>query len=50
MEGLGDFIEFEVLSQGGACSDWDRMETLMTVFGLRDADAIRASYSDLLGL
>ncbi|MBO9539490.1 class IV adenylate cyclase [bacterium] len=50
VEGLGDFIEFEVLSEGVACSDWDRMEALMTVFGLRDTDAIQASYSDLLGL
>lgn len=50
VEGLGDFLEFEVLSQGNACSDWDRMEVLMLHFGLRDQDAIRASYSDLLGL
>lgn len=50
VEGLGSFIEFEVLSQGDGCSDWDRMETLMLRFGLRDSDAIRASYSDLLGL
>lgn len=50
VEGLGDFIEFEVLSEGVACSDWDRMEALMTAFGLRESDAIRASYSDLLGL
>lgn len=50
VEGLGSFLEFEVLSQGDTCSDWDRMEALMTTFGLRDADAIQASYSDLLGL
>lgn len=50
VEGLGSFLEFEVLSAGVACDDWDRMEALMTVFGLRDSDAIRASYSDLLGL
>lgn len=50
VEGLGTFIEFEVLSQGDDCSDLDRMEVLMLHFGLQDADAIRASYSDLLGL
>lgn len=50
VEGLGDFLEFEVLSEGSACSDWDRMEALMTAFGLKETDAIRASYSDLLGL
>lgn len=50
VEGLGSFVEFEVLSQGNTCSDWDRMETLMLQFGLRDQDAIRASYSDLLDL
>lgn len=50
VEGLGGFLEFEVLSDGQACDDWDRMEALMTAFGLRDADAITASYSDLLGL
>jgi len=50
VEGLGAFLEFEVLSQGDSCSDWDRMEALMLHFGLRDQDAIRASYSDLLGL
>jgi predicted adenylyl cyclase CyaB len=49
VEGLGSFLEFEVLSEGDSCSDWDRMEALMTTFGLTDADAIRASYSDLLG-
>lgn len=50
VEGLGNYLEFEVLSQGNSCSDWDRMEALMTAFGLRDADSIQASYSDLLGL
>lgn len=50
VEGLGTFLEFEVLSAGDDCSDLDRMEALMTHFGLRDSDAIRASYSDLLGL
>lgn len=50
VEGLGSFLEFEVLSEGNSCSDWDRMEALMTAFGLRDSDAIQASYSDLLGL
>ena len=49
VEGLGSFLEFEVVSQGNSCDDWDRMETLMTAFGLRDSDAIQASYSDLLG-
>ncbi len=49
VEGLGHFLEFEVVSQGSACDDWDRMEALMTAFGLRDSDAIQASYSDLLG-
>jgi predicted adenylyl cyclase CyaB len=47
--GLGSFLEFEVVSQGSSCDDWDRMETLMTCFGLHDSDAIQASYSDLLG-
>lgn len=50
VEGLGTFLEFEVLSEGNDCSDWDRMEVLMLHFGLQDKDAIRASYSDLLGL
>lgn len=50
VEGLGTFVEFEVLSAGDDCSDRDRMEALMTHFELRDSDAIRASYSDLLGL
>lgn len=50
VEGLGRYLEFEVLSEGDSCSDWDRMEALMTIFGLRDADSIQASYSDLLGL
>lgn len=49
VEGLGSFLEFEVLSEGNSCNDWDRMEALMTAFGLRDSDAIQASYSDLLG-
>lgn len=50
VEGLGDFVEFEVISEGVTCNDWDRMEALMTTFGLRESDGIRASYSDLLGL
>ncbi|MNT63732.1 CYTH domain protein [compost metagenome] len=50
VERLGSFLEFEVLSQGVSCDDWDRMEALMTSFGLRDSDCIQASYSDLLGL
>lgn len=50
VEGLGAFLEFEVLSRGDACSDWDRMEALLLHFSLADQDAIRASYSDLLGL
>lgn len=50
VEGLGRYLEFEVLSEGNSCSDWDRMEVLMMTFGLRDADSIQASYSDLLGL
>lgn len=49
VEGLGRYLEFEVISAGNACDDWDRMETLMSLFGLGDTDAIRASYSDLLG-
>lgn len=47
---LGTFLEFEVLSRGDDGSDRDRMETLMQHFGVQAADAIRASYSDLLGL
>lgn len=50
VEGLGSFVEFEVLSQGDEASDRERMAALMGHFGLADHDAIRASYSDLLGL
>lgn len=50
VEGLGTFVEFEVLSVGDDRSDRERMEALMRHFGLQDAQAIRASYSDLLGL
>lgn len=50
VEGLGSFLEFEVISAGKARDDRERMDTLMRAFGIRDSDAIRASYSDLLGL
>lgn len=50
VEGLGSFIEFEVLSKGDDASDRSRMDALMRHFGLEERDAIRASYSDLLGL
>lgn len=50
VERLGSFIEFEVLSQGDDDADRSRMEILRQHFGLQDSDAIRASYSDLLGL
>lgn len=47
VEGLGRFIEFEVLSSEEV-SDRERMETLLNAFHLGDVDAITASYSEML--
>jgi predicted adenylyl cyclase CyaB len=47
--GLGQFIEFEVLSQGNPNDDYRRMAALMRAFGLSEEQAILASYADLLG-
>ena len=50
VEGLGQFIEFEVLSQGDPVNDHRRMEQLLKAFSLSQHEAIPGSYADLLGL
>lgn len=50
VDGLGSFIEFEaVLSESEAERDaYDRLAYLKEQFGIRDADLVADSYSDLL--
>lgn len=50
VEGLGTFIELELESHGDSHDDRDRMQRAMAAFGIDDADCVRASYADLLGL
>jgi predicted adenylyl cyclase CyaB len=50
VDDLGSFIEFEVCSVGDDTDDRRRMRAFMDEFGIGDADTIRASYSELLGL
>lgn len=49
VEHLGTFIEFEVMSRGAANDDHARLDALKRAFGLTDAEALKASYADLLG-
>lgn len=50
VEGLGSFIEFEVMVIGGATEDscHARAAELLAAFGLTDDDLIAGSYADLL--
>jgi adenylate cyclase class 2 len=52
VERLGSFVEIEapVASDAAGAAETARsiMDDLMEAFGLRDGDAVRASYSDLL--
>jgi len=50
VEGLGAFIEFEVLSSGDEVEDGDRMVALIDAFGVDVGAAVPGSYVDLLGL
>jgi predicted adenylyl cyclase CyaB len=50
VKNLGDFLEFEVISDGDKESDQSRMAKLIETFELDPAEAIAGSYSDLLGL
>ena len=46
VKGLGNFIEFEVVDNGGDVVGL--MDFLIDKFSLRDAEFVRVSYSDLL--
>jgi adenylate cyclase, class 2 len=50
VDGLGNFIELEgVVADGGDPSDFaELLDDLRRSFGIRDADLLRGSYSDLL--
>ncbi len=50
VECLGEFIEFEVLSEGDEKYDRARMAALMNAFDVKPGDTLQASYSDLLGI
>jgi adenylate cyclase class 2 len=50
VEGLGDFIEFEgvVADEGDPSGFAELLDDLRRSFGIREADLLRGSYSDLL--
>lgn len=48
VQALGTFIEFEVPTDGDEAAARATMSELMQAFDVRDEDAIRASYSELM--
>jgi predicted adenylyl cyclase CyaB len=49
VEGLGEFIEFEVILLDPADTGENRMAKLREAFGIKDDDIIGGSYGDLVG-
>jgi predicted adenylyl cyclase CyaB len=49
VEGLGEFIEFEVILLDPADTGENRMAELRAAFDIKEDDIIRGSYADLVG-